>query len=277
MSRTQVTLVIGAVVVAAAGIGIGLAVASGDGPGSGGMMGSESESGSMTSYVQSMVGRYSGGSMMGGSQGSSTSDLSYGWMMGGTDAPGWMHGGSLPASMMGTSTDVGATMGKLFANAPGSRVSAAQATQLGNATPADATVDSAARTVTFSGASARFVVLASPSNGPGESFRVAGLTNPTISVNEGSRVTIEVVNADPSAANGIVIAADGSASSAMPMLTASPSFSGSAMWFVGDPTSAGMHTGMLSFTASKSGSYQYLCPVPDHADKGMVGTFTVKG
>jgi plastocyanin len=61
----------------------------------------------------------------------------------------------------------------------------------------------------------------------------------------------------------------------MPMLTAGPVFSGSALWFLGDPTSAGLHTGTLSFTATKSGTYQYLCPVPGHARDGMVGTFEV--
>ena len=36
-----------------------------------------------------------------------------------------------------------------------------------------------------------------------------------------------------------------------------------------------MHTGTLTFTAATPGSYQYLCPVPGHAQKGMTGTFTV--
>ena len=33
--------------------------------------------------------------------------------------------------------------------------------------------------------------------------------------------------------------------------------------------------GNLSFTAGASGTYQYLCPVPGHAQKGMVGTLIV--
>ena len=40
-------------------------------------------------------------------------------------------------------------------------------------------------------------------------------------------------------------------------------------------TSAGMHAGTLTFTASTAGTYHYLCPVPGHAQKGMVGTFQV--
>lgn len=46
---------------------------------------------------------------------------------------------------------------------------------------------------------------------------------------------------------------------------------------IGDPTSAGMHAGPLTFTATKSGTYQYFCPVPGLARDGMVGTFVVAG
>ena len=61
------------------------------------------------------------------------------------------------------------------------------------------------------------------------------------------------------------------------MLTARPAFAGSALWFLGNPTSAGMHAGTLSFTASTPGTYRYLCPVPGHAQDGMTGTFIVTG
>ncbi len=37
-----------------------------------------------------------------------------------------------------------------------------------------------------------------------------------------------------------------------------------------------MHEGTISFTASSAGSFRYLCPVPRHAQKGMVGTFLVE-
>jgi uncharacterized cupredoxin-like copper-binding protein len=47
------------------------------------------------------------------------------------------------------------------------------------------------------------------------------------------------------------------------------------MWFLGDPTSAGLHVGMINFIAAASGTYQYLCAVPGHAQKGMIGNFVV--
>lgn len=59
-------------------------------------------------------------------------------------------------------------------------------------------------------------------------------------------------------------------------MTARPAFTGSALWFLGDPTSAGMHAATLAFTAATPGTYRYLCPVPGHAREGMTGTFTVR-
>jgi rusticyanin len=186
-----------------------------------------------------------------------------------------MMGGSLPASMMAGSHDMGEVMGQLFADAPGPRVSPAQEAQLATGIPAGAVVDKASNTVTFAGQSVDFSVVASPSM-PAENFTVAGLTNPTIVVPEGAQVQVEVVNADPDMAHGFVVATQGAQSSAMPMMTATPAFGGSSLWFLGDPTSAGMHAGTVSFTASAAGTYSYFCPVPHHAQEGMVGSFVVQ-
>ena len=93
--------------------------------------------------------------------------------------------------------------------------------------------------------------------------RIAGLTDPAITVPAGAQVSIDVINADPDTAHGLVITASGTASSPMPMLTARPAFPGSAVWFLGNPTPAGMHAATLDFTASTPGTYRYLCPVPD--------------
>jgi rusticyanin len=195
--------------------------------------------------------------------------------MGGSSAPGWMSGGILPNSMMGTSTDPGRVMGKLFANSPGPRVSPTTAARLGREIPRGATVNVAHNSVTFSGTNVHIAVIASPSGSTDDKFRVAGLVDPTIAVNAGARVNIEVINADADTSHGLVVTNSRSSSSWMPMMTASPAFSGSALWFLGNPTSAGMHTGTISFTASAKGTYKYLCPVPGHAQKGMVGTFKV--
>jgi plastocyanin len=89
-------------------------------------------------------------------------------------------------------------------------------------------------------------------------------------------VHIELINADAGMAHGLVITPAGAARSAMPMMTATPSFTGAALWFLGKPTAAVLHAGTITFSATTPGSYQYLCPVPDHAREGMSGTFTVR-
>jgi rusticyanin len=218
-----------------------------------------------------------GGGMMGGqSYGWLMSPAGYQWMTGGTGAPGWMTEGTLPGSMMGTSTDPGQIMGRLWAGAPGPRISAARAAALGSQVPAGASIDRAGNTVTFTTTTVRLTVLASPPGGPDETFRVAGLTNPAIIIPAGAQVSIQVINADPDTAHGLVITASNAAATWMPMMTARPAFTGSALWFLSNPTPAGMHAGTLTFTATAAGTYHYLCPVPGHARHGMTGTITIR-
>ena len=76
------------------------------------------------------------------------------------------------------------------------------------------------------------------------------MTNPAIAVRAGARVSIEVINADPDTAHGLVITAS-TVTSWMPMMTAQPAFPGSALWFLGNPAAAGMHAGTLTFTAAQ--------------------------
>jgi len=279
MTRKQTVILAGAVVIAAAGVGTGAAIAASSSPGGPATAASASSAASpgYSWYRSMMNGYYGGGSMMGGSSaGWMMSEAGYRWMTGGAASPGWMTGGSLPGMMMGGGTDPGKVMGSLWANAPGPRVSAAQAAALGRQVPAGAQVDRAAGTLTFTAATVRLTIVASPAGGPDETFRAAGLTNPRIVVPAGARVSIQLVNADPDTAHGLVVTSAGAAGSWMPMMTARPAFAGSALWFLGNPTQAGMHAGTLTFTASAAGSYQYLCPVPGHAQKGMAGAFIVR-
>ena len=234
------------------------------------------------SYYQSMMGRYFGGSMMGGSRGRMMSPAGYRWMTGGTGVPGWMRGGRFPAYMMGsgmmgtgTSADPGKFMGRLWADAPGPRVTPAQATRAGNQIPPGAHINQAARTITFTTGSVHLAAVASPAGSPDETFRIAGMVNPKITVPAGAQVSIQVVNADPDTAHGLVVTSGLGQSSWMPMMTSRPAFTGAALWFLGNPTAAGMHAGTLAFAAATSGTYHYLCPVPGHAQKGMAGLFTV--
>jgi hypothetical protein len=279
MTRSRISILIAGVALAA-GLGVGLAAVFSSGGTPAQPAASSAASGAPSySYYRSMMGRYlsgSGGSMMGGtaSYGWMMGQAGYQWMFGGSSAPGWMRGGQLPAAMMGTGVDMGQVMGQLWAGAPGPRVSAVQAAALGSQVPAGARVDRAVGTITFTTATVRLTMLASPSGGPDETFRAAGLINPRIIVPAGAQVAIQVINADPDAAHGLVITSQ-AAASPMPMMTARPAFPGSALWFLGNPTAAGMHAGTLAFTVATPWAYRYLCPVPGHAQEGMTGLFTV--
>ena len=230
----------------------------------------------MYKYYRSMMGRYHGGMMMGGGPGRwMMGAAGYRWMTGIDGVPGWMHGGRLPGYMMGINTDPGKIMGRFWANAPGPRVSPHTAARLASQVPADARVNRTSGSIVFTTTSVRLAVVASPPGGPDETFRIAGLVNPSLVLPAGARIHIEVINADPDTAHGLVITASRGARSWMPMMTASPAFTGSALWFLGNPTSAGMHAGTLTFTATTPGSYRYLCAVPGHARKGMIGKLIV--
>jgi rusticyanin len=271
-NRARLAVIASVVVIGVAGIGVAVAVGN---DGSSSTTVSADGSQSSYSYYQSMMGRFQSGSMMGGSSGSMMGTTGYRWMMGGASAPQWMRGDALPGYMMGTSSDPGQVMGKLFANAPGPRVSPADATRLGNQIPTGATVDAARHTLSFAGTTDDLVVLASPSTGPNEAFRIAGMVNPTITVRSGARVSIELINTDSDIAHGLVVTTAGSSSSSMPMRTDVPAFAGSALWFLGNPTSSGAHAGTLRFTATTAGTYRYICPLPGHAEHGMSGSFIV--
>lgn len=277
MKRIRVTAAIGIAAVTAAGLStIAACGSTAQAPAA-----AATPSGSAYSYYRSMMGRLystSGSSgMMNGtsSRGWMMGGTGYLWMMGGLDAPAWMRGSALPAYMMGSSRDPGKIMGALYASAPGSRVSASEAARTGSQVPAGATVSRVQRRITFTGTSVRLTVLASPAGGPDETFRIAGMVNPAIVVKAHAHVSMRVVNADPDTAHGLVITASGARSSRMPMTTARPAFPGAAVWFLGNPTSVGMHAATLRFTVSTPGTYRYLCPVPGHAQEGMTGTFTV--
>lgn len=263
------------VAVAGAAVGVGFAVSPGGSnvsPGGSTNARSTSDYG----YYQQLMGRYvaMGPGMMGNNYSWMLGQSGFAWMMGGSRPPGWMAGGTLPRFVMGSSTDVGQVIGKLFAAAPGPRVTRSEAASLGNDVPVGATVNRAADRITFTTSHPTFDVLAGAGDGRGDSFRIAGLENPTLVVPAGANVDVQVINA-ANTAHGLVVTSASAASSFVPMMHAAPAFLGAAVWFLADPSTAGLHLASLTFSASRAGSYRYLCPVPGQATDGMVGTFIV--
>jgi rusticyanin len=153
-------------------------------------------------------------------------------------------------------------------------VSTSQAQTLANQVPAGARLNRSADTITFTGATDSFTVVAVPPGGPDMSFRVAGLNNPAIVLPKGARVTVTFINADTDEAHGWLVTSE------QPPFTFgqshSPAIAGAYADIIGDPTSAGDGAESITFQATAAGTYEYLCPMPGHAQMGMHGKLIVR-
>lgn len=210
--------------------------------------------------VLGTVGIYFGGS---GAQRTSWMGPEYGGgMMGGflrgTTGP-WGYG------MMGA-----AVGGNLARN-----VSKVQALALGDKIPSDATVSRKAKRITFHTKTVRLAVLASPEGQPDETFRIAGMVNPSIVVPRGANVTIQLVNADMGMRHDFVVTAGQPPFPYMAMMAAPPAFPGSASPVLAASSTSGMQSITITFKADSPGSYTYLCTYPGHAQRGMYGMLIV--
>ena len=222
-----------------------------------------------TGWTQMMGGAYGAAGMMGGTSAAG--------MMGGTSAAGMMGGTSAAGMMGGVSIDaMGKAMGSALAGRVGQPIAPAQAEALGAATPTGAIVDRSANRITFASGDVRLTMLASPPDGKDLTFRIAGLVDPSIVVARGASVSIQLINADPNMSHNVAVVDSRPPFATMPMMTGA-AFAGAVSAPLGDPTSAGMPGETISFTASTSGTFTYLCQVPGHASAGMYGTFEVAG
>ncbi|MBV9661273.1 MAG: hypothetical protein JO337_08965 [Acidimicrobiales bacterium] len=158
-------------------------------------------------------------------------------------------------------------------NAP-LQVSAGRVRQLGDQVPIGATVDACTDRVTVSTMTVALFVEAAPPDNPDMTFRIAGLVNPTVIVRQGAQVNLEFINADSDEAHAFVVTSDQPPFVFRP--SSAPAFPGSAAGPIGNPTAAGQGARDISFTAVTPGSYQYLCPMPGHAEMGMHGAFVVE-
>jgi rusticyanin len=159
--------------------------------------------------------------------------------------------------------------GRAPQNVPRSQVKA-----LSDQDPAGASIDTLTDTITFRATTVSLTVVAIAPGKPDMTFTVAGLTNPAIIVPRGTRVTVRFINNDTDEAHGWLITGN------RPPFEfgqpATPAIAGAYAGVIGDPTSAGDGANTSSFTASDPGSYEYICPMPGHAQMGMHGSFTVR-
>jgi rusticyanin len=159
--------------------------------------------------------------------------------------------------------------GKAPQNVPVSQVKA-----LSEQDPAGASIDSRTDTITFHATAVSFTVVAIAPGKPDMTFTVAGLTDPTIIVPRGAQVTVRFINDDTDEAHGWLITNNKPPFEFGQPTT--PAITGAYAGVIGDPTGAGDGADTIGFTASDTGSYDYICPMPGHAQMGMHGSFIVR-
>jgi rusticyanin len=160
----------------------------------------------------------------------------------------------------------------LAAHSPG-YVTPPRVRQLGSAIPGEAQVNARANTITFSTRTVSFNVVAVPPGGPDMTFRIAGLTNPAVVVPLGATVRVTFINADTDEAHGWKVT---SAQPPFQFGSGTEALAGALARPLGNPTPAGDGAETIAFTAGRTGSYQYVCPMPGHAQMGMHGQFDIR-
>jgi rusticyanin len=185
-----------------------------------------------------------------------------------------MSMGSGGFSSSGLAQSIAQAAGTALAGLAPEALSAARTRALGNQVPVGASVDKASDTITFTSRTVSFTVVAVPPGGPDMTFRVAGLTDPTIVVPRDARVTVQFINGDSDEAHGWLVTDEQPPFSfGQPRV---PSISGAFSGVIGDPTASGQGARTFTFQAGAAGTYQYICPMPGHAQMGMHGAFIVR-
>ena len=145
-----------------------------------------------------------------------------------------------------------------------------------------ARVDARANTVTYSGRDVRIAMVAVQPGHPDQTFEVAGLTNPTLVVPRGATVRIDLVNMDygRNMEHGLIITPVPPPYPYMSMMATGPGLvqlEPLLPWRSASRLQAASYAELsTSFVAGEPGTYWYVCPTPEHAEKGMVGRFIVR-
>ena len=182
----------------------------------------------------------------------------------------------MPGGTPFTGSDaMGRMMGTFLSGSQVPRITRAEAVALGNAVPLGASADRGSNQLVFRTSVVRLTILASPPWGKDMTFRVAGLTNPTIVVPQGAQVRVELVNADNDTSHGWLVSSARPPFPYMAMMGTPPAIPGSIAPPLGESSGGGMPSETITFWASAAGRYTYLCPVPGHAQRGMYGVFVV--
>jgi rusticyanin len=144
------------------------------------------------------------------------------------------------------------------------------------------TVNKEGNTITYSGKDITINMVAVQPEHEDQTFEVHGLTNPTLVVPLGAIVHLNLVNMDygNNMEHGIVITPAPPPYPFMSMMATGPGLARvmPLLPWRSNKAVSDAHYAMLgaTFMAQERGTYWYLCPTPQHAEKGMFGKFVVQ-
>ena len=139
---------------------------------------------------------------------------------------------------------------------------------------ANAQVDEAANTVTYTGNDIKIVMLGGPEEAD-EKFVVAGLVNPTIYLPKDTTVTLEFVNADEGMPHAFEITTAGPPYYYMAMMSGGV-YPGSFIRTLPAANADEYPVAEITFQAGTAGTFYYLCQYPGHAAEGMYGIIVIE-
>ena len=199
--------------------------------------------------------------------------LFFGGMLFNRDRGGFGTGSMMGGGMMGSGSG-GMMNGSITSSAPA--MSNTQLQLLVKQGEVDATINKAAKTVTYTGTNVNLVALASPHGVPNMTWEIDGLINPTITIPAGAMVHVTLVNPDWGYMHGFEVTTTPPPYSQMPMMLINNDFM---LPPLPQRTTQALNTAKYYSRSGQltlqKGTYFYLCPVPGHAQQGMYGVLKI--
>lgn len=137
----------------------------------------------------------------------------------------------------------------------------------------NATVDKSANTITYTGKDVNIVMFGGPEEADGK-FVIGGLINPTLKIPQGAKVTMELINEDTGMPHGVELTTSPPPYYYMTMMQGGV-YPGSFITPILEAAANQYPSTQVSFTASDSGDFYYICQYPGHAAKGMYGKIII--
>ena len=142
----------------------------------------------------------------------------------------------------------------------------------------NATIDKTNNTITYLGKSVKILALGGAmddnNSGPKEKFVIGGLVNPTLHIQKGTQVTLELINEDTDMPHGIEITDAQPPYGFMSMMQGGI-YPGAFIPPIPAASKDVYPVSSTTFTANQSGTFNYICEYPGHAAEGMYGKIIV--